>query len=81
MKPPYRVQEYSFDMGVYHKQQILDDVSHKAYSEKNVYQKGFYVILPSDDIFAKTLPDTVRSESERIDLIRSHEKDREVKNG
>lgn len=73
MKPPYRVQEYIFDMGAYHKKQIIDDISHKAYCERNVYHNGFYVILPPEDIFGKDLPQTVRSESERVDLKRRGE--------
>lgn len=73
MKPPYRVHEYIFDMGAYHKQQIIDSVSHKIYSERNVYHNGFYVILPSEDMFGEKLPQIVRSESERVDLVRGYE--------
>lgn len=74
MKPPYRVQEYIFDMGAYQKKQIIDGVSHKSYCERNVYHNGFYVILPPEDIFGKELPQTVYGESERVDLVRGHEK-------
>ena len=73
MKPPYRVQEYIFDMGVYHKQQIIDGVSNQDYNKRNVYHNGFYVILPSDDIFGEKLPQIVRSESEKVDLVRGYE--------
>lgn len=73
MKPPYRVQEYIFDMGAYHKNQIIDGVSHKLYWERNVYHNGFYVILPSDDVFGNNLPQTIFGESERVHLTRKYE--------
>ena len=73
MKPPYRVQEYIFDMGAYHKKQIIDEISHEEYSKRNVYHNGFYVILPSDDIFGKGLPHTVRGENGRVKIVRGYE--------
>lgn len=73
MKPPYRVQEYVFDMGAYHKHQIIDGVSHGEYCERNVFHNGFYVILSSNDIFGNHFPQTVKGECERVDMTRKHE--------
>lgn len=71
--PPYRVQEYLLDMGVYHKQQVLDGVSHKEYCNRNVFYGGFYIILPSDDPMGKALPQTVLGYDERSELCRTYE--------
>lgn len=73
MKPPYRVQEYILDMGAYHKKWIIDGVSCEEYNKRNVYRSGFYVILPSDDIFGEKLPQTVCGEDERVKLVRRYE--------
>lgn len=73
MKPPYRVQEYVSDMGVYHKHGIIDGISNKEYNDKNVYINSFYIILPSDDCFGEKLPQIIRSHQERTALCRKHE--------
>lgn len=73
MNAPYRVQEYALDMGVYHKRGIIDDVSHKDYNDKNVYQNSFYVILPADDCLGEKLPQVVRDYRTRVALCRKHE--------
>lgn len=73
MKPPYRVQKYVRDMGVYHKHSIRDDVSNEEYNQQNVYMSAFCVILPSNDPFGKNLPEIVRTEHDRSELCRKHE--------
>lgn len=73
MNPPYRVQDYVRDMGVYHKHSIRDGVSNAEYNQQNVYANAFCVILPNNDIFGKNLPEIVRSEHERSALCRKHE--------
>lgn len=73
MNPHYRVQEYIFDMGAYHKHQIIDGVRHGDYCKRNVFHNGFYVILPSSDMFGEKLPQIIRSEHDRVDLVRKHE--------
>ena len=77
MRPPYRVQEYYYGMGAFHKKCIRDNVSHSNYSNENVYANKQLVILQNDDPFGETLPNTVVTRNEMISLVRNAENQKE----
>ena len=67
----YRIQEYVFGMGVFHRHSI-HTMSFDEY-DKTYRSSRRFIILSEDDPYAESLPDTIWTEEKLAELCRIQE--------
>lgn len=74
MRTSYRVQEYVYDMGAFHKSGIYE-ISRAEYKKINNAGRGRrLIILPQSDLYGEKLPERVLSFGDLENLVRNAEK-------